>query len=81
MPHHDGMVTDQVRGDCPQKWMITVNILNADSRTAESGWSCSLGGERGANIPTALKTNLLQSHRAFRNLADPLSVLSNGKCK
>jgi hypothetical protein len=37
------------RGDGLQIWRVAANILNKQSRTAESGWSSSLGVGRGAN--------------------------------
>jgi hypothetical protein len=33
----------------PPKWMVATNILNKQSRTADKGWSSSLGVGRGAN--------------------------------
>jgi hypothetical protein len=35
------------RGDCLQIWRVAVNMLNKQSRTADSGWSSSLGVGRG----------------------------------
>jgi hypothetical protein len=32
-----------------QLWRVAVNILNKQSRTADKGWSYSLGVGRGAN--------------------------------
>jgi hypothetical protein len=32
-----------------QIWKVAVNVLNKQSRTADKGWSCSLGVGRGAN--------------------------------
>jgi hypothetical protein len=32
------------RGDGLQIWRVAANILNKQSRTADSGWSSSLGG-------------------------------------
>jgi hypothetical protein len=32
-----------------QIWRVASNILNKESRTADKGWSCSLGVGRGAN--------------------------------
>jgi hypothetical protein len=39
-------------GDGLQIWRVAANILNKQSRTADSGWSSSLGVGRGANNPT-----------------------------
>ena len=33
----------------PPIWRVAVNILNKQSRTADEGWSSSLGVGRGAN--------------------------------
>jgi hypothetical protein len=48
---HHGMARPQVAdgGDCLQIWRITANILNKQSRTADKGWSSSLGVGRGSN--------------------------------
>jgi hypothetical protein len=42
---HHGMARPRVadRGDGLQIWMVAANKLNKQSRTAESGWSSSLG--------------------------------------
>jgi hypothetical protein len=39
------------RGDGLQIWRVAENILNKQSRTADSGWSSSLGVGQGANNP------------------------------
>jgi hypothetical protein len=46
---HHGMVRPRVadRGDGLQIWRVAANILNKQSRTADSGWSSSLGVGRG----------------------------------
>jgi hypothetical protein len=51
VPCHHGMAHPQVAdgGDAPQFWRVPVNILNKQSRTADKGWSSSLGVGRGAN--------------------------------
>jgi hypothetical protein len=51
VPCHHGMVHPQVAdgGDGLQIWKVAVNILNKQSRTADKGWSSSLGVGRGAN--------------------------------
>jgi hypothetical protein len=43
---HHGMVRPRVadRGDSLQIWRVAANILNKQSRTADGGWSSSLGG-------------------------------------
>jgi hypothetical protein len=38
-----------------QIWRVAVNTLNKQSRTADRGWSSSLGVGRGANNPPTLK--------------------------
>jgi hypothetical protein len=50
---HHGMARPRVadRGDSLQIWRIAANKLNMQSRTADSGWSSSLGIGRGANNP------------------------------
>jgi hypothetical protein len=51
VPCHHNMADPQVAdvGDALQLWRATANILNKQSRTADKGWSSSLGGGRGAN--------------------------------
>jgi hypothetical protein len=51
---HHGMARPQVadRGDDLQIWRVDANILNKQSRTADSGWSSSLGVGRWANNPS-----------------------------
>jgi hypothetical protein len=51
---HHGMARPRVaedRGDGLQIWRVAANILNKQSRTADSGWSSILGLVRGANNP------------------------------
>jgi hypothetical protein len=50
---HHGMARPRVadRGDGLQIQRVAANILNKQSRTADSGWSSSLGVGRGANKP------------------------------
>jgi hypothetical protein len=44
--------TVAVGGDGLQIWRVAANILNKHSRTDDSGWSSSLGVERGlTNLP------------------------------
>jgi hypothetical protein len=51
VPCHHGMARPQVAdgGDGLQFWRLAANILNKQSRTADKGWSSSLGVGRGAN--------------------------------
>jgi hypothetical protein len=50
-PCHHGMASPQVAdgGDGLQIWRVAANILKNRSRTADKGWSSSLGVWRGAN--------------------------------
>jgi hypothetical protein len=50
-PCHHGMAHPQVvdGGNGLQIWRVAGNILNKHSRTADKGWSSSLGVGRGAN--------------------------------
>jgi hypothetical protein len=47
--HGASLVAD--RGDGLQMWRVAANILNKQSRTADNGWSSSLGVGRVANNP------------------------------
>jgi hypothetical protein len=51
VPCHHGMERPQVAdgGDALQLWRAAAIILNKPSRTADKGWSSSLGVERGTN--------------------------------
>jgi hypothetical protein len=51
VPCHHGMAHPQVAdgGDALQLWRGAVNILNKQSRTADKGWSSSLGVWRWTN--------------------------------
>jgi hypothetical protein len=51
---HHSMARPRVadRGYGLQIWRVAANILNKKSRTADSGWSSSLGVGRGANNPS-----------------------------
>ena len=40
----------------PPIWRVAANILNKQSRTADEGWSSSLGVGRGANNASPWKT-------------------------
>jgi hypothetical protein len=51
--HHHGMARLQIAdGEQLQKWRVAANILNKQSRTADKGWSSSLGVGCGANNPS-----------------------------
>ena len=48
----------------PPIWTVAANILNEESRTADKGWSYSLGVGRGANNSSSLRRILLRNiHR------------------
>jgi hypothetical protein len=51
---HHGMAGPRVadKRDGLQIWRVAANILNKQSRTAESGWSSSLVVGRRSNNPT-----------------------------
>jgi hypothetical protein len=51
VPYHHGMARPQVADgeDALQFWRTAANILNKQLRTADKGWSSSLGVGRGAN--------------------------------
>jgi hypothetical protein len=51
VPCHHGMARPQVAdgGDSLQFWRVAANLLNKQSRTADKGWSSSLGVGLGAN--------------------------------
>jgi hypothetical protein len=63
VPCLHGMARPQVadRGDGLQIWRVAANILNKQSRTADSGWSSSLGVGRGLTIPHRKTLYLLRS--------------------
>jgi hypothetical protein len=52
------------RGYGLQIWRVAVNILNKQSRTADSGWSSSLGVGRGAKNPSPLNSLFVTNHYA-----------------
>jgi hypothetical protein len=59
----------------PPVWRVAANILNKQSRTADKGWSFSLGVGRGANNSVPLKPILLRNiHRQI------LCILCNHCC-
>jgi len=45
----------------PSIWRVAVNIMNKQSRTADKGWSSSLGAGQGANFSSLLKRILLRN--------------------
>jgi hypothetical protein len=51
VPCHHGMARPQVAdgGNDLQIWRVAANVFNKQSRTADKGWSSSLGVGRGAN--------------------------------
>jgi hypothetical protein len=51
--HHDSMACPQIAdgGDAVRVWRVAVNILNKQSRTADNGWSSSLGLGMGLTTP------------------------------
>jgi len=51
MAKRRGVARPQVSdgGNSVNVWRIAANILNKQSRTADNGWSSSLGFGRGAN--------------------------------
>jgi hypothetical protein len=53
VPCHNGMARPQVAdgGDGLQIWKVAAKMLNKQSRTADKGWSSSLGVGRGATTP------------------------------
>jgi hypothetical protein len=66
VPCHHGTARPRVayRGDGLQIWRVAANILNKQSRTADSGWSSSRGVWRGANNPhpTVKKKQFVTNH-------------------
>jgi hypothetical protein len=46
----------------PPIWRIAANILNKQSRTADKGWSSSLGVGRGANNSSLWKWNFVTKY-------------------
>jgi hypothetical protein len=53
VPCYHGMARPQVAdgGDALQFWRVAANILNKQSRTADKGWSSSLGLGVGLTTP------------------------------
>jgi hypothetical protein len=73
---HHGMARPRVtdRGDGLQIWRVAANMLNKQSRTADSGWSSSLGVGRGANSPPPQNSIFVTNHYAQpRNTTDYLA--------
>jgi hypothetical protein len=55
-----------------QVWRVAVNILNKQSRTADGGWSSSLGVGRRTNNPPPLNLSFVTNHhREPRARRDP----------
>ena len=62
-PCHHGMARPQVADrERPPIRRAAANKLNKQSRTADEGWSSSLGVGRGANNPSLLKTKFNNTH-------------------
>jgi hypothetical protein len=63
---HHGMARPRVadRGDGLHIWRVAANILNKQSRTADSGWSSSLGFGWGANSPPPYNSIFVMNHCA-----------------
>jgi len=59
----------------PPIWRVAANILNKQSRTADKGWSSSLGVGRGANNSSLLKRILLRN--IHRQSLGPELILRN----
>jgi hypothetical protein len=59
---HHGMARPQVAdgGDGLQTWRVAAIIINKQSRTAENGWSSSLGVGRGAILTVQFFTSRLE---------------------
>ena len=54
-------------------WRVAANILNKQSRTADKGWSSSLGIGRGVNSSSPWKHKHVTNHtQRPRNRTDPL---------
>jgi hypothetical protein len=64
VPCHHGMTRPQVADggkEGLQIQRVAANTLNKQSRTADKGWSSSLGVRRRANNPHRKKSNLLRN--------------------
>jgi hypothetical protein len=62
------------RGDGLQVWRVAVNMLNKQLRTADSGWSSSLGVGWWANNPSPWNSIFVTKHYAQpRNRTDYLA--------
>jgi hypothetical protein len=62
------------KGDGLQIWGVAANMLNKQSRTADSGWSSSLGVGWGANNPPPYNSIFVTNHCAQpRNRTDYLA--------
>jgi hypothetical protein len=60
---HHGMARPRVAdgGEGLQVWRVAANILNKQSRTADKGWSSSLGIGRGLTTPHRKTRNTLRN--------------------
>jgi hypothetical protein len=79
VPCHHGMARSQVAdgGDGLQIWRVAANVLNKQSRTADRGWSSSLGVGRGANNPPTV--NPLICHKTESTAPDQDGLFGTGK--
>jgi hypothetical protein len=67
VPRHNGMAPPEVAdgGDDLQMWRVAVNILNKQLRTADKGWSSSLGVE-GLTTPYRKNQLVTKCHKRPR---------------
>ena len=65
----------------PPMWRVEANILNKQSRTADKGWSSSLGVGRVLTTPHRKKSIMLRNIHTERFGPGPILCyeLSNGK--
>jgi hypothetical protein len=77
-PCHQGMTFVQVvdGGDGIQIWCVAANILNIQSRRAESKLYSSLGVGRGANNSSQQKNKLFTILWMFRLLLKILAIIN-----
>jgi hypothetical protein len=63
---HHGMARPRIadRGDDLRIWRVAANIFNKQSRTADSGWSSSLGVGRGLTILPRKNSIFFTNHYA-----------------
>ena len=72
-PCHHSMASTQVAdgGTASDMGGVAANKLNKQSRTADKGWSSSLGVEGGANHASPWKKNMLRNtHRQDASSGD-----------